>query len=75
MGFDIDVANWHELQFLLLFGLRGEVKSVTVDGQVLPQLSSTDLESYPPGWQRIGHDRLIVRLPAAQSHVVHFAIE
>lgn len=74
-GFDISVSNWHELQFIVLLGIRGEVKNVTVDGQILPQLSATDVASYPPGWQRIGKDRLIVRLPTALNHVVHFGVE
>lgn len=74
-GFDIIVANWSELQFILLSGLKGEMKSVTVDGQILPQLSLKEVESYPPGWQEIGHDRIIVRLPTALNHVVHFAVE
>ncbi|MGD0914702.1 MAG: TIM-barrel domain-containing protein, partial [Terracidiphilus sp.] len=74
-GFDVKVENWSELQFMLLLGIRGELKSVTVDGQILPQLSLTDLKSYPPGWEEIGHDQLMVRLPTAISHVVHFAVE
>jgi alpha-glucosidase (family GH31 glycosyl hydrolase) len=74
-GFDVKVENWSELQFMLLLGIRGELKSVTVDGQILPQLSLTELKSYPPGWGEIGHDQMIVRLPTAISHVVHFAVE
>ena len=71
-GFTVTADNWRELQYVLVSGVRTAIKSVTVDGQSLPEFNAEQKTSLPPGWQMLGSDRLVVRLPIGTNHTVRF---
>jgi len=72
-GFTVTAENWRELQYVLVSGLRTATKSVTVDGQSVPEFDAEQKISLPPGWQMVGSDRLLVRLPVGLKHVIRFS--
>jgi alpha-glucosidase (family GH31 glycosyl hydrolase) len=72
-GFVVTVENWHELHFVLVSGLQTAIKSITVDGQALPELGKEQADSLPPGWQKVGSNRLIVILPTGLKHAIRFS--
>jgi len=72
-GFTMTADNWRELQYVLVSGVRTAIQSVTADGQSLPEFNAEQKTSLPPGWQTMGSDRLLVRLPLGINHVVRFS--
>jgi len=74
-GFTVKVNGWHELHYLMVVGLRQEIKSITVNAQVLPRLSAADIDGLPPGWVQLDHTRTLVRVPTNSNCVVHFSTE
>lgn len=74
-GFQVSIDNWGQLQFLMIVGLRHQVKGVTVNAQALPVLNGETAERLPPGWVLLGPSRVLVRLPKALKYDVRFEIE
>jgi alpha-glucosidase (family GH31 glycosyl hydrolase) len=72
-GFQVNVENWPGLRYLLVSGLRSRVTGVKADGESLMVLDRRATETLPPGWERIGENRVLVRLPVSVKHVVLFS--
>jgi alpha-glucosidase (family GH31 glycosyl hydrolase) len=71
-SFVVTAENWYQLQYVLVSGLRNALKSVTVDGEVLPEFDAQNAQSLPPGWERLGANQFLIRLPMGLKHVIRF---
>ena len=71
-SFVVTAENWYQLQYVIVSGLRTALKSVTVDGEVLPRFDAQNAESLPPGWEKLGANQFLVRLPMGLKHVIRF---
>jgi alpha-glucosidase (family GH31 glycosyl hydrolase) len=74
-GFKVKVNGWHELHYLMIVGLRHQIKSITVNSQTLSRLSSADIDGLPPGWIQLDQTRILVRIPTSSRCIVHFTTE
>jgi alpha-glucosidase (family GH31 glycosyl hydrolase) len=74
-SFVVTAENWYQLEYVIVSGLRSELKSVTVDGEALPRLNAQGAQSLPPGWEKLGANQFLVRLPMGLKHVIRFSEE
>jgi alpha-glucosidase (family GH31 glycosyl hydrolase) len=74
-GFTVTVKGWHELEYVCVSGLDGEIAGVTAGGETLPELESKAAEAFGPGWRRLGPHRIVVRMPEAMDHVVQISMK
>ena len=65
-GCDWTFENFPELSYVLVYGTTAVAK-VTMDGEILPQVTSGDFGSMPMGWKvDPAGNRLVIRLPLRQ---------
>jgi len=65
-GFCWMIENLPEMSYLLVYG-TASAASVTVDGKVLPNVTTANLESMPIGWATdLAGNRLVIHLPSRQ---------
>jgi hypothetical protein len=65
-GFRWVLENLPEMSYLLVYGTTS-ASSVTVDGKVLPRVTTANLESMPISWATdSAGNRLVIHLPSRQ---------
>jgi alpha-glucosidase (family GH31 glycosyl hydrolase) len=72
-SFAVTAENWYQLQYVFVSGLRSAIKSVTVDGEVLPEFDAQSAESLPPGWEKLGANNFLIRLPMGLKHAIRIS--
>lgn len=74
-GFTVQLDDFHDTHYLLLYGLPSAVAHVHANGVELPHLEDEKFHTLPPGWYQDGALRTVVRIPHGIKQSIEIRLE